>query len=106
MFSYKFSFKEGKSKEAPLIVIPSFEDNTSQIIEKAKLLTDKDFSILTIYGFEWNNNLSPYKASAIFKGASDFNGEALTINGVAYDYKGIQPELNVGNNVFYLESKH
>lgn len=35
---------------------------------------------------------------------ADFNGEALTINGVAYDYKGIQPELNVGNNVFYLES--
>ena len=50
MFSYKFSFKEGKSKEAPLIVIPSFEDNTSQILEKVKLLTDKDFSILTIYG--------------------------------------------------------
>ena len=76
MFSYKFSFKEGKSKEAPLIVIPSFEDNASQIIEKVKLLTDKDFSLLTIYGFEWNNNLSPYKASAIFKGASDFKGEA------------------------------
>ena len=76
MFSYKFSFKEGKSKEAPLIVIPSFEDNTSQILEKVKLLTDKDFSILTIYGFEWNNNLSPYKASAIFKGASVFKGEA------------------------------
>ena len=76
MFSYKFSFKEGKSKEAPLIVIPSFEDNASQIIEKVKLLTDKDFSLLIIYGFEWNNNLSPYKASAIFKGASDFKGEA------------------------------
>lgn len=34
----------------------------------------------------------------------DFNGEALTINGVSYNYKGIQPELNVGNNIFYLES--
>lgn len=34
----------------------------------------------------------------------DFNGEILTINGVGYDYKGIQPELNVGNNVFYLET--
>lgn len=76
MFSYKFSFKEGKSKEAPLIVIPSFEDNAYQILEKVKLLTDKDFSLLTIYGFEWNNSLSPYKASAIFKGAPDFKGEA------------------------------
>ncbi|WP_297277604.1 hypothetical protein [uncultured Brachyspira sp.] len=34
----------------------------------------------------------------------DFNGEILTINGIGYDYKGIQPELNVGNNVFYLET--
>ena len=34
----------------------------------------------------------------------DFNGEVLTINGVSYDYKGIQPELNIGNNLFYLES--
>lgn len=76
MISYKFSFKEGKSKEAPLIVIPSFEDNVSQIIENVKLLTDKDFSLLTIYDFDWNNNLSPYKASTIFKGASDFKGEA------------------------------
>lgn len=76
MFSYKFSFKEGKSKEAPLIVIPSFEDNASKIIENVKLLTDKDFSLLTIYDFDWNNNLSPYKAPTIFKGTSDFKGEA------------------------------
>ena len=34
----------------------------------------------------------------------DFNGESLTINGVSYNYKGIQPKLNQGNNVFYLES--
>ncbi|WP_300366139.1 hypothetical protein [Brachyspira sp.] len=34
----------------------------------------------------------------------DFDGERLNINGVAYNYKGVQPELNVGNNVFYLES--
>lgn len=34
----------------------------------------------------------------------DFDGEKLNINGVAYNYKGVQPELNVGNNVFYLES--
>ena len=34
----------------------------------------------------------------------DFNGESLTINGVSYNYKGIQPKLNAGNNVLYLES--
>ena len=35
---------------------------------------------------------------------ADFDGEKLNINGVVYNYKGIQPELNVGDNVFYLES--
>ncbi|WP_028329096.1 hypothetical protein [Brachyspira alvinipulli] len=34
----------------------------------------------------------------------DFNGKSLTIDGVSYNYKGIQPKLNPGNNVFYLES--
>ena len=34
----------------------------------------------------------------------DFDGEKLNVNGVAYNYKGVQPELNVGNNIFYLES--
>ena len=34
----------------------------------------------------------------------DFDGEKLNVNGVSYNYKGVQPELNVGNNIFYLES--
>lgn len=34
----------------------------------------------------------------------DFDGEKLNINAAAYNYRGIQPELNVGNNILYLES--
>lgn len=34
----------------------------------------------------------------------NFNGETLNIDGVGYNYKGIQPELNVGENTFYLET--
>ena len=34
----------------------------------------------------------------------DFDGEVLKVNGVIYDYKGIRPELNVGDNIFYLDT--
>lgn len=34
----------------------------------------------------------------------DFNREVLKVNGVIYDYKGIRPELNVGDNIFYLDT--
>lgn len=33
-----------------------------------------------------------------------FDGYNLTINGINYDYKGLQPELNVGENILYLDS--
>ena len=34
----------------------------------------------------------------------EFDGYNLTLNGVSYDYKGLQPELNVGENTLYLDS--
>lgn len=32
-----------------------------------------------------------------------FNGELLSINGVGYDFEGIAPELQIGQNILYLE---
>lgn len=70
------AFIKGKSNDAPLVVIPSFQNRGLNIKKETEKITDKDFSLLTIYVSDWNNDLSPYTASSIFKGTSDFKGNA------------------------------
>ena len=76
MENEQYNFIKGKTDDAPLIVIPSFKDNSLDLKKEIEKLTDKDFSLLTIYVSDWNNDLSPYVASSIFKGTSDFKGNA------------------------------
>ena len=76
MENEQYNFIKGKTDDAPLIVIPSFKDNSLNLKKEIEKLTDKDFSLLTIYVSDWNNDLSPYVASSIFKGISDFKGNA------------------------------
>ena len=76
MENEQYTFIKGKTDDAPLIVIPSFKDNSLDLKKEIEKLTDKDFSLLTIYVSDWNNDLSPYVASSIFKGISDFKGNA------------------------------
>lgn len=76
MDNEQYTFIKGKTDYAPLIVIPSFKDNSLDLKKEIEKLTDKDFSLLTIYVSDWNNDLSPYVASSIFKGISDFKGNA------------------------------
>ena len=76
MENEQYTFIKGKTDDAPLIVIPSFKDNSLNLKKEIEKLTDKDFSLLTIYVSDWNNDLSPYVASSIFKGISDFKGNA------------------------------
>ena len=76
MENEQYNFIKGKTDDAPLIVIPSFKDNSLNLKKEIEKLTDKDFSLLTIYVSDWNNDLSPYEAPSIFKGTSDFKGNA------------------------------
>ena len=76
MENEQYNFIKGKTDDAPLIVIPSFKDNSLDLKKEIEKLTDKDFSLLTIYVSDWNNDLSPYVASSVFKGISDFKGNA------------------------------
>lgn len=76
MENEQYAFIKGKSNDAPLIVIPSFQNSGLNIKKEIEKITDKDFSLLLIYVSDWNNDLSPYTASSIFKGTSDFKGNA------------------------------
>lgn len=76
MENEQYNFIKGKTDDAPLIVIPSFKDNSLNLKKGIEKITDKDFTLLTIYVSDWNNDLSPYEAPSIFKGTSDFKGNA------------------------------
>lgn len=76
MENEQYTFIKGKSNDSPLIVIPSFQDCALNIKKEVEKITDKDFSLLTIYVSDWNNDLSPYEAPSTFKGTSDFKGNA------------------------------
>lgn len=49
------------------------------------------------FGISFMGNVDKGKAIVYF------NGNVLSVNGVIYDYDGIAPELNVGQNILYLQ---
>lgn len=76
MKNLKYCLIKSTNKNAPLVVIPSFENNGQKIFNETKKITKEDFSLLIIYGLDWNNDLSPYFAKSIFNNTPDFKGEA------------------------------
>ena len=54
MENEQYTFIKGKSNDSPLIVIPSFQDCALNIKKEVEKITDKDFSLLTIYVSDWN----------------------------------------------------
>ena len=72
----KYELIKSENKKAPLVVIPSYENDAKEIVKVVKSLTNKSFSLLLIYELNWNDDLTPYKSKTIFKNGSDFKGEA------------------------------
>ena len=69
-------FREGRSESAPLVVMNSFGDEWKHVAEELEELEAPDHAFLAVSGFEWNVDLSPWKAPAVFKGEPDFGGGA------------------------------
>lgn len=76
MKNLKYCLIKSVNKNAPLVVIPSFENNGQEIFNETKKITKEEFSLLIVYDLDWNDDLSPYFAKSIFKNAPDFKGEA------------------------------
>lgn len=76
MKNLKYCLIKSINKNAPLVVIPSFENNGQEIFNKTRKITKEEFSLLLVYNLNWNDDLSPYFAKSIFDNAPDFKGEA------------------------------
>ena len=60
---------------SPLIILNTLEDEGEEIYGKVRSLTDADFSLATIRVHNWNLDLSPWEAPAVF-GDEPFGGGA------------------------------
>ena len=62
--------------KAPLIVLNTFGDEGEAVYAAVRSLTKKDFSMLVVSGMDWNRDLSPWGAKAVFKNDAPFGGKA------------------------------
>lgn len=69
-------FVHNGSSASPLVVMNSFGDEWKQVAEALDRLDVRNYSLLSVTRSEWNKDLAPWKASAVFKGEADFEGGA------------------------------
>lgn len=70
------TFVNKGSSSSPLIVLNSFGDEWKHITDALDLMGVSSYSMLAVTCSEWNKELAPWDAKAVFKGESDFEGGA------------------------------
>ena len=66
-------FRKGQDPASPLVVVNCFGNEAEGLMPLLKGETP-DHSLLAVSGLDWDNDLSPWKAEAVFKGGSGFGG--------------------------------
>ena len=66
----------GEKEASPLVVLNAFENEGKAVFKAVRSLTNADFSLLEVSGMEWNRDLSPWEAPAVFKNDAPFGGKA------------------------------
>ena len=59
-----------------MVILHCYGDEGEKVYYAVKDITDKDFSLAAISGRDWNKDMSPWSAKAVFKGEKDFEGGA------------------------------
>ena len=62
--------------DASLVVLNTFEGEGALVFDLVGSMTDADFSLLEVSGMDWNRDLSPWEAPAVFKNDAQFGGKA------------------------------
>lgn len=70
------TFVQKGSESSPLIVMNSFGDEWKHVVGALDALDVQPYSLLAVTCSEWNKDLAPWKADAVFKGEPGFEGGA------------------------------
>lgn len=60
----------------PIVYLNTFDNEGEKVLRILREQNCSDFTLVTVSGLDWNHELSPWKAPAIFFGDKDFKGEA------------------------------
>ena len=71
--SISIFYPERTSDPLPLVLINNDHNSSEEIYT---LCSDRQFVLASLSGFDWNRDLSPWPAKAVFKGGEDFMGKA------------------------------
>lgn len=81
---------QSETKKSPLFLLPSYQDDGEEVYSLSKKLSDKDFSLLIIYDFDWEKQRTPWPSPAISKNRGPFPG--LADEYISYLSKSLIPE--------------
>ena len=62
--------------DSPIVILHCYGDEGENVYRAVKEITDTDFSLAVVSGLDWNKDMSPWEAKAVFKGEKDFEGGA------------------------------
>lgn len=74
--SRKTSLIKPRDSSSPVVVLNCADDTGKETARLVRGLTDKDFGLICISGLNWNRDLSPWPAEAVFRGGERFPGGA------------------------------
>lgn len=83
----------------PVVYFNTFEDEGEKVLHILREQSCPDFTLVTICGLDWNNELSPWKSPAVFHGDNDFNGEADRFLKVLTEKVIPQVEAGIADNI-------
>ena len=70
-------FVQKGTPSSPLIVLNSFGDEWKHVVDSLDQMGISSYSMLAVMCSEWNKELAPWDAKAVFKGEPDFEGGAV-----------------------------
>ena len=62
--------------ELPVIILNTFSDEGNIIWEKCREIGVKEFILVSIGNINWNNDLTPWASSSLYKGGTEYLGYA------------------------------
>lgn len=68
--------QKADNPKAPLIVLNTFGNEGEAVLEAVRADKMKDFSMLVVSDMDWNRDLSPWDAPAVFRNEAPFGGKA------------------------------
>lgn len=85
----------------PIVYFNTFVNEDEKVLHILREQNCPDFTLVTVCGLDWDHDLSPWKAPAVFPGDADFRGEADHFLDILMEKIIPQSEKEVDGNILW-----